>query len=79
MKRPRDDLSHNMYNEKNKETLKIIRPLVNLQSFALKVKESNASHVAVTALNGYSFVKNFKQIVFIISNVSANELRFKFR
>ena len=42
-------------------TVRTRRPLVDLQSGSLKVKENNASHVAVTALNGYSFVKNFKQ------------------
>ena len=40
VKRPKDDISHNVYSENNKETLKIIRPLVNLQSAAFTVKEA---------------------------------------
>ena len=61
-KKPRDDFSHNVYSDDKKETLKTIRPLVDLQSDALKVKESNASHVAFVALKRYSIAKNFKQI-----------------
>ena len=38
---------NNVYSEDKKETLKIIRPSVNLQSGSLKGKESNASHVDV--------------------------------
>ena len=79
VKRPRDNLSHNAYSEDKKETLKIIRPLVDLQAGSLKVKESSASFFAVAALKGYSLVKNFKNIARIISNVSCNELRFKFK
>ena len=57
MKRPRDDLSHNVYSEDKKETLKIIRPSVDLQSGSLKVKESNAPHVDVYKSKFYRFVK----------------------
>ena len=57
MKRPRDDLSHNVYSEDKKETLKIIRPSVDLQSGSLKIKESNASHVYVYKSKFYRFVK----------------------
>ena len=43
----------------------------------LGTKES--SYANFTAFEGYSFVTNFKQISFNQSNVSDNELRFKFR
>ena len=68
-----------MYSDDKKETLKIIRPLGDLQSGALKVKESNASQVAVATLKEYSFVKNSKQMAWIILSVSGNELWFKLR
>ena len=35
-KKPRDDFSHNVYSDDKKETLKTIRPIIELQSVALK-------------------------------------------
>ena len=57
VKRPRDDLSHYVYSEDKKETLRIIRPLVDLQSGSLKVKESKSSRVDIYKSRLYRFVK----------------------
>ena len=72
-----EDLNNHIYDESDKSLLKTLRPIIDLRSLALKVKQKGAAHVL--ALDGEQFTKVSKQLATNIADVPDSEIRIQFR
>ena len=54
------DLHNNVYDENDKPMLRTLRPIIDLRSLALKIKENSTAHVAT--LDGIEFTRVMKQL-----------------
>ncbi|CAB4009083.1 Hypothetical predicted protein [Paramuricea clavata] len=70
-------LHNKVYHEGDKSMLKTLRPIIDLSSLALKVKQKSAAHVL--ALDGEQFTKVSKQLATNIDDVPDSEIRIQFR
>ncbi len=71
------DLDSNVYDENDKSMLKTLRPIIDLRSLALKLKEKGMAYVA--AFDGAQFIKSSKQLATNIVDVPDSEIRIQFR
>ena len=77
VQRMNEDLSNHVYDESDKSMLKTLRPIIDLRSLALKVKQKGAA--LVLALDGEQFTKVSKQLATNIGDVPDSEIRIQFR
>ncbi|CAB3980645.1 LIGHT-DEPENDENT SHORT HYPOCOTYLS 6 [Paramuricea clavata] len=70
-------LHNKVYDEGDKSMLKTLRPIIDLRSLALKVKQKGAAHVL--ASDGEQFTKVSKQLATNIVDVPDSEIRIQFR